>query len=134
MLPLENKAFEKMVLSPNPFIFSTTATTPHPTSQILYSKNLEERAIKTPLVWPKATVNLLNESRVTTIRLGISPEGVVIHALVEESSGSNAVDQIALQEVRRATFQVKAGSKLEWGSITVFWTFTNPAPQPKEGA
>ena len=134
LLPLENKAFEKMILSPNKFIFSTSATTPNPPSQILYSKNLEERAIKTPLVWPKASVNLLNESRVTTIRLGISPEGFVIHALVEESSGSNSVDQIALQEIRKTTFQVKAGSTLEWGSITVFWAFTNPAPQTKEGA
>ncbi len=132
-LPLDRKAFEKMVLVPKNFVFSVNSPNTNPSTQVLYSKNLESRMNKSVTVWPSVTVNLLNESRVTTIRIGISAEGAVLHTLIEESSGSNEVDQIALQEIRKKTFQPRAGQGIEWGSATIFWVFNSPLPKGKEG-
>jgi TonB family protein len=131
MAPLENRALEKMIPTPRTFTYSTALLNVSHSSRLFLSKNLEARKKTLPSSLPKLTVNLLNESGATTVRVGINPEGLVLHALIEESSGAASVDQVALQECRKMIFQPLGNSELEWGNVTFFWAFES-APAPKE--
>ena len=122
-----------MIAIPNQFSYSGELPTLSRKTQVLFSKNLLDRAALKLPSWPTPSINLLNESRVSTLRIGISPEGFVLHALVEESSGSSPVDQLALAEIRKIVFQPQARQSLEWGTVTIYWTFNNPSEKAPKG-
>lgn len=132
-IPLEKSALEKMIAIPNQFSYSSDLPPLTRKTQVLFSKNLLDRAAKKLPSLPTPSINLLNESRVSTLRIGISPEGFVLHSLIEESSGSSSVDQLALAEIRKIVFQPSAQQSLEWGSVTIYWTFSNPSKIAPEG-
>ncbi|MES2308363.1 MAG: energy transducer TonB [Verrucomicrobiota bacterium] len=127
-VPLENRAMEKMISTPRNFTYSTTLSNVSHSTRIYFSKNLDARKKTISTSPPKLTVNLLNESGTTTIRLGVNAEGIVLHALIEESSGAANVDQIALQECRKMIFQPISNGDVEWGNVTFFWAFDNTPP------
>jgi TonB family protein len=132
-IPLEKRALEKMLAVPNQFSYSTELPSLNRKTQLIFSKNLHDRLSQKLSSWPSPSINLLNESQVGTLRIGISPEGFVLHSLVEESSGSSPVDQLALAEIRKTVFQPRAQQTIEWGTVTIYWTFNNPSKKGTEG-
>lgn len=128
-IPLQNRALEHLTPPPPSFIPSSEIIPIHPSTQLLLSKNLELRKKSTPKTPPSPQVNLLNETGTTTLRLGVSSEGIVFHVLLEESSGSPAVDQLAIDLLRKTIFHPLPSSTLEWGTATFFWKF-EPARTP----
>lgn len=139
--PLSERA-AKMLDQPHQ-IFSYPAIAPaakKPTTGLSFDPVLNSRlAAHAAPVLPSQTSNLLTESGVTILRLGVTSEGQVAYALIEQSCGKSTADTLALQTLRKIRFQPDAKQDLVWGQVTVYWQFepepaapTPPSTTPTE--
>lgn len=67
----------------------------------------------------------------TSLHIAISPEGIVSHALVDESCGDSSIDALAVKHLKDWRFRKapSEGTKTQWARARVFWDFQPPAPK-----
>jgi hypothetical protein len=95
-------------------------------SGVIFAASINDRLIKPSPSIPPVKAQILNQTSPTQIRLAIDARGLVRHALVVMSSGSDALDKLALEHIRAFKFSElpeAENSKLTWGEAKFFWVF-----------
>lgn len=94
--------------------------------------DLEKRPVKAAPEFP--VMSVAGGLRPTTIRIAVSPDGVVNYAMLDRGSGHADADQQALQLVRTLRFAASGGrgeDALDWGMARIFWAVIPPRPPEK---
>jgi len=66
--------------------------------------------------------------RPTVVRLGVAPDGTVVHGLLERSCGNESADAVALDAARQIRFARSASAPsggLLWGNARFLWATTS---------
>jgi TonB family protein len=87
------------------------------------SQPLQSRLASTLPPLPKAVAASLTEAGITILRIGIDETGQVQYALVEQSCGKSATDELGIDALRRVRFESAGPAGITWGRATVYWQF-----------
>ena len=77
-----------------------------------------------------STINSLASLMPTQVRVGVNPDGLVLYALLDRSSGDDAVDAQALDIARQFRFEaehVNNTPPLTWGVLRFLWATQSPS-------
>ncbi len=117
-------------LNPRPRRFITISPMQHTfktqETGVIFASSIRDR-VKTPYPSiPPVSAQILNQTLPTQIRLAIDAQGIIRHALIVMSSGSDDLDKQALQHIRQFKFTKLSETQnqpLTWGEVKFFWAF-----------
>jgi len=72
----------------------------------------------------------------TVLRMAVDGFGAVRFALLAESSGSAAADNVGIQQVKLWRFEAaeRSADALDWGDVRIIWVGSGETPPPAPGA
>ncbi|MCS7062549.1 MAG: energy transducer TonB [Methylacidiphilales bacterium] len=95
-------------------------------TQVIFTPSIRDR-VRQPLPeLPSAQVLMLNQTFPTQLRIAIDRDGRLRHALIAAGSGSDKLDQQALELIRNFRFTKLSDNEskaLVWGDVKFFWAF-----------
>jgi hypothetical protein len=93
---------------------------------VIFAPSIQDRLTAPYPSLPRVSAQILNQTLPTQIRLAIDAQGMIRHALIVMSSGSDALDNQALEHIRQFRFTKLSETEnqsLTWGEAKFFWAF-----------
>lgn len=117
--PLAERAFKGPVQIPHLKKPKPTAQPPHPT-RIIASYEIQAR-FQEPLDTPKFQIRSTMPLETATFMIALSPEGQVLHAIPDKTSGDSVLDDAAMSYLRMLRFLPSQKPDTTWGFIEFRW-------------
>lgn len=130
LAPLSERAFESLRPPSQSFQFLAHDLPASARRTVVeWEEPLRSRLTVEPWVLPPAKAELLDQARVTVLRVGLDRGGEVNHVLIEASSGKSEIDLLAVDSLRSRKFKPVTEGGIVWGRVTIFWLYQGTEPE-----